>query len=189
MSTRKEILEQIKARFEAEIKYALAVYKGQGGYIEDDEEEDIERFEILNVAEEQYDKFLDVVSEIRRKLVKPNGFSISVHALSPESTLKHRSKEFRIEKLKRSATAPFNKIRESWDQRRVDQVHLVGLGSTIVTRWEMVKEPRNDEVQHVKFKTKESKIRECDREDNRTVQWNGNGSAPAELQSCWPEAA
>lgn len=116
---RQEIIQRIENAFPGAIVRWVS-----NGSPDDDYIDDTERFEAYMIVEEDSGKFEDFVWDLHIEIGKPNGFSLMVHDLDPETTNQYRSAEYEVEKQRRLATYPVPEIRGklfSWESRAVYQ--------------------------------------------------------------------
>jgi len=102
MADQSRYIKEIIGLFESRVPGSIAVHTGYGAYSDDDDIDEVLCFEVLNVKKEDYRAYLDTYTEVLEKIAWSNGFTVSVHALSPDAVKKHRKKEYRLELAKRN---------------------------------------------------------------------------------------
>lgn len=101
-----EILGEVIARIEAGVPGSIVVWTGSGSYDSEEDKEPVETFEAYMVPKELYGRFLELAVELDMTVGQPTGVSIMVHALSPETTRKHRRTELEADLRRRPHDKP-----------------------------------------------------------------------------------
>lgn len=89
---KEELISEVTHKIESNFNDSIVRWLGTGSPDEDDA--DVERFEVLWITDEDYLRFRDFVWDLEVNLAEPNGFALMVHCLSPKATQKHRLKEY-----------------------------------------------------------------------------------------------
>jgi hypothetical protein len=87
-----ELINEVTHRIESNFNDSIVRWLGTGSPDEDDA--DVERFEVLWITDEDYSRFRDFVWDLEVNLAEPNGFALMVHCLSPKATQEHRLNEY-----------------------------------------------------------------------------------------------
>jgi hypothetical protein len=96
--------ETIISRIESSFPQAVAVWTGYGSPDSGAEDENLQAFEVYQIPREDYRRFRDLVWALEIEVARPNGFSIVVHSLTPESTRKYRWDEHQAELQRRKSS-------------------------------------------------------------------------------------
>lgn len=89
---KEELISEVTHRIESNFNDSIVRWVGTG--IPDEDDADVERFEVLWITDEDYSRFRDFVWDLEVNLAEPNGFALMVHCLSPKATQEHRLKEY-----------------------------------------------------------------------------------------------
>ena len=101
-----ELRELVISKIEGRFPGVTVVWSREGYPEQKASSSKIQVFEVLELPENQYESFSEVVSELRKAVARPNGFSIIVHDLTPEETHEYRQRELEAE-LERRKLAGF----------------------------------------------------------------------------------
>jgi len=100
--TKPELINTVIACIEKRFPGSIVVWTREGYPEHTGEKSNEQVFEAYGIPEEGYLNFMNYIRELKRTIVRPNGFSIMVHDLTMEETLKYRRERYEEEIARRS---------------------------------------------------------------------------------------
>ena len=107
-----ELINAVISRIEREFPDAVVIWTGTG--CPDDDYDETENFEALWIEKDRYAEFQDLVWQLEEEIAEPCGYSIMVHALSPEVTKEYRWDEYQEAVKARRKVVQFEPVNVGW---------------------------------------------------------------------------